>query len=154
IFTGTVVAAPDRAAAVREWLPRLTHVGSGAARGLGQVEVALGEPAPDPLDGRLERFNRMLGLRWQRWTNALRASAPPPATHFALLLRADALLRPDGWTPSLRLEPELLGDGLRDAHLVRCYAAAEYRGGWNTAWGLPKDTELAARMGSVYLYRI
>src|SRR5437588_138571 len=52
----------------------------------------------------------------------------------------------------VRLEPEMLGDAGRSATLLRCYASADYRGGWNTAWRLPKDTEPAARMGSVYVY--
>ena len=69
-----------------------------------------------------------------------------------MLLLSDAILRADGWVPSVRLEPEMLGAAGIGAALVRCYATADYRGGWNTAWGLPKDTELVAQMGSVYVY--
>jgi CRISPR-associated protein Csx10 len=67
---------------------------------------------------------------------------------------ADALLRVDGWTPDVLLSPELLGEAGQGAVLVRSYAAMEHRGGWNSAWGLPKDTEPAVRAGGVYLYQV
>ncbi len=44
--------------------------------------------------------------------------------------------------------------GVRDdsLKLVRSYAGLGYRGGWQSAWGLPKETEAVATMGSVYVF--
>jgi CRISPR-associated protein Csx10 len=141
---------------IESWLKQLSHIGSGSARGFGRVDVTTEVVSADDLSDRLAKFNQWVSRRWRLWTQAECSGTPQhtpdEGAFFAVLLLADAVLRLDGWTPTVRLEPHLLGAGLEDSTLLRCYATAEYRGGWNTAWGLPKDTDLAARMSSVYVY--
>jgi CRISPR-associated protein Csx10 len=154
---GTVVGEADRPL-VRKWLPGLTHVGSEVARGLGRVSVKVEEGDENEPGGRVREFNELLGDRWKSWEQSKDRNAPDPqrrpgvGTFFSVTLMSDAILRGEGWSPTVRLEPEMLGEAGRNATLLRCYASADYRGGWNTAWRLPKDTELVAGMGSVYIY--
>lgn len=156
-FVGSVVVNDTNRSVVEKRLQELTHIGSGAARGFGWVEVKVDNASADDLTERVRQFNNRIEERWALWMQLPHDKqpehTPDNGTFFALLLMSDAILRADGWTPTVRLEPEFLGDVLKkDATLLRCYATANYRGGWNTAWGLPKDTELVACMGSVYVY--
>ncbi|MDQ3918622.1 MAG: CRISPR-associated RAMP protein Csx10 [Acidobacteriota bacterium] len=158
-FHGSVVVNDATHPLVEKWLPGLTHVGSGVARGFGRVAVRVEAEGADEVAGRVVKFNELIERRWKLWLETLSGeSAPEPqhgpgaGTFFSVTLMSDAILREDGWSPTMRLETGMLGDAGRNATLIRCYAAAAYRGGWNTAWRLPKDTELVARMGSVYVY--
>jgi CRISPR-associated protein Csx10 len=36
--------------------------------------------------------------------------------------------------------------------LVRAYSGYDWRGGWNVAWGLPKDVDVVVPMGSVFVF--
>jgi CRISPR-associated protein Csx10 len=157
-FHGGIVCQDAFRPLVEKWLPGLTHVGSGVARGFGHVGISVEECDSDDSGRRVEKFNRLLEERWGLWEPSKDKSAPDPpcrpgnGTFFSITLMSDAILREEGWSPTVRLNPEMLGDAGRNATLLRCYASADYRGGWNTAWRLPKDTELVARMGSVYVY--
>jgi len=155
-FSASLVFEEKDRGIVESRLNQLTHVGSGSARGFGRVDVTTEPIATDDLSNRLAAFNQWVSRRWRLWAQAecdrTPQHTPDNGAFFAVLLLADAVLRLDGWTPTVRLEPRMLGAGLEDTTLLRCYATAEYRGGWNTAWGLPKDTDLAARMSSVYVY--
>jgi CRISPR-associated protein Csx10 len=159
MFCGSVVGTELSCAIVQERLPELTHVGSGAARGFGRVQIRI-QPAPDSdIAHRVVDFNARIFKRWQLWENLPRESrepahAPGNGSFFALILVSDAILLDRGWTPTIRLEKEMLRAAGEGATLVRCYASVQYRSGWNTAWGYPKDTQLAARMGSVYVYHV
>jgi CRISPR-associated protein Csx10 len=157
-FHGGIVADEAVRSLIERWLPGLTHVGSGVSRGFGQVIVEVEEAGADGPGGRVERFNELLVQRWKLWEALRDERAPDPTckpgggTFFSVTLVSDAILSDEGWIPTVRLEPEMLGDAGLNATLLRCYASVDYRGGWNTAWRLPKDTELVARMGSVYVY--
>ena len=155
-FHGSVVVKEVNRAIVEKWLPQLTHVGSGAARGFGRVQVRVEYAPTNELKIRIEKFNERAKERWKQWRqlpgDKETKRTPDTDTFFAVLLLSDAILRTDGWTPTIRLEPEMLGKAGAGATLLRSYATSDYRGGWNTAWGLPKDTELVARMSSVYVY--
>ena len=157
-FHGGVVVGDSARALVERWLPGLTHVGSGAARGFGRVTVTVEEARADDPSARVEQFNRLVAERWGEWEPLRGEGAPEPprrpgaGTFFSVMLMSDAVLRDEGWSPTVRLEPEMLGAAGRNATLLRCYASAGYSGGWNTAWRLPKDTELVARTGGVYVY--
>lgn len=157
-FQGSVLVGEASRPVVERCLPQLTHVGSGVARGFGRVEVNIGEPEPDDLGRRVEEFRKAVARRWALWEQHRKMGEAAPeygpggGVFFSVTLLSDAILRDDGWSPTVRLSPEMLGKAGRNATLVRTYATADYRGGWNTAWRLPKDTELVARMGSVYVY--
>jgi CRISPR-associated protein Csx10 len=152
-FHGSVTVREPEEPLVREWLSRLSHIGSGVSRGFGRVSVTVGKPIEDDLEARVERFNQALRARADRWGRLGRQKQLSEGAFFTVLLMADAVLRADGWTPTVQLGPELLGAAGERAVLARSYAVPDYRGGWNTAWGLPKDTELVARMAGVYVYR-
>jgi CRISPR-associated protein Csx10 len=157
-FRGSVIISERERAMVGQRLIELTHIGSGVARGLGHVEVQVVRAPADDLADRLDKFNNLLACRWELWSQLStepHAARPSEAvTYFVVGLVSDAVLRAKGWLPTLRLEPEFLVNALAGAELLRCYSNVDYRGGWNTAWGLPKDTEPVARMGGVYIYRI
>jgi CRISPR-associated protein Csx10 len=108
------------------------------------------------LKARVAAFNQKLRERWRLWEqlpcNGEPVHRPGEGTFFAVLLASDAILREGGWTPTVRLESQMLGKPLADAELLRCYANLDYRGGWNTGQRLPKDTDLIASMGGVYVY--
>jgi CRISPR-associated protein Csx10 len=156
VFCGSIVMEEKVRAIVEPRLRQLAHIGSSASRGFGRVEVTSEPITTDDLSGRLRDFNEWIRKRWRLWEQIEHDRTPPHTpdngAFFAVLLLADAVLRDDGWTPTVRLEPHMLGLDLQDVTLLRCYATPEYRGGWNTAWRLPKDTELVARMSSVYVY--
>jgi CRISPR-associated protein Csx10 len=162
-FHGSVVAHDHDHQAIKNRLAALTHVGSGVARGFGHVDIKVEVEAPetDDLHARVRRFNELVRKRWKLWEQLQperKANGQDPSdnlengTFFSIMLVSDAILREDYWNPTTRLTPEMLDAAGTNAKLLRCYAASEFRGGWNTAWRLPKDTELVARMGSVYVY--
>jgi CRISPR-associated protein Csx10 len=140
-------------------LQALTHVGSGPARGFGKVSIEHMDNMENykSIDERIREFNETLARRRLLWEKLPRHQtadlSSSNGTYFTLLLSSDAILRENGWTPTLRIDPSMLGEAGDQADLVRCYATPDYRGGWNTAWQLPKDTELVTRMGSVFVYR-
>jgi CRISPR-associated protein Csx10 len=140
-------------------LQALTHVGSGPARGFGKVSIEHMESIENykPIDERIREFNETLARRRLLWEKLSRHQtadlSSSNGTYFSLLLSSDAILRKNGWAPTLNIDSSMLGKARDQADPVRCYATPDYRGGWNTAWQLPKDTELATRMGSVFVYR-
>src|SRR5437764_244893 len=139
-FRGGVVVSEAASPLVKKWLSGLTHVGSGVARGFGHVSVEVEEGDGDDPRRRVQNFSELLGGRWELW-KPLKGERVPDSqygpgvgTFFSITLMSDAVLREGGWSPTVRLEPEMLGDAGRNATLLRCYASADYRGGWNTAW--------------------
>jgi CRISPR-associated protein Csx10 len=119
---------------------------------------------------RVGAFNQKLAERWQLYEK-LRPQARPSwvpekakGHFFVVTLQAEAILKQGGGCPTMVLDAELLermtrpmdkrsekGTGI-NAQLVRSFATYDYRGGWNTAWGLPRDTEVVSKMGSAYLF--
>jgi CRISPR-associated protein Csx10 len=155
------VLVPDGAdaALVAEALTRIEHLGGGASRGLGAVQVQVSDaPPPEPLAARLERFARALALRRTQYARLAPLSAASlEGAFFSVDLRSDALLRRHDWEPTPVLDADLLrvATGVNDASLalVRAYAEPGWRGGWHAAWGLPTPSELVASRGSSYLFR-
>lgn len=158
-FFGSVVAADDeQARLVKHHLEALTNVGSGAARGFGRVEARVEDAEAEDPAARVVPLNESIKRRWEQWQRLRHDSdpkrTPENGTFFVVLLLSDAVLRAEDWAPTVRLEAAMLGTAGAGATLLRCYATADYRGGWNTGWRLPKDTELVARRGSVYVYHV
>jgi CRISPR-associated protein Csx10 len=154
MFHGSIVVAKENEDVVKKHLSGLTHIGSGVSRGFGRVKITVADAPPDDLKSRFGNFNKKVAARWGLWRRLSKGESAEPGHYFAVMLMSDVILKQDGWTPTVRLETSLLRDAGKGAVLVRCYAPADYRGGWNTAWGLPKDTDLVARMGSVYVYHV
>jgi len=156
VFVGSIVAQENIVALLQHRLAEVSHIGSGVSRGFGRVQITVEtcNDAGDPA-ARMESFNAALTRRRRLWEQLPCRKDFSAGRFFSILLLSDAALREDGgWTPTVRLEPQMIGPELADVTLVRSYASADYRGGWNTAWGLPKDTEVVARMGSIYVYYV
>lgn len=146
---------------LREAMRGLDRVGGGGSRGLGEVEVTVPDQTaiiPDPaadVKARVESFHRALEHRWglfQRLTPRAQPDITPEQGHLLVLtLQSDAILRGPGWLPTLWPTDALRAMGI-DWVPVRSFASYDYRGGWNAAWGLPKETEPVAVMGSTYVY--
>jgi CRISPR-associated protein Csx10 len=155
-FHGSVSVNDSNRAVVLDYLPKLTHVGGGASRGFGHVDVKLEGKDEDNLAERVKQFNDLVAQRWRAWGQLLHRQespyTPDNGTFFSILLISDAILRGEDWVPTVRLIPEMLGSSGEHATLIRSYASVDYRGGWNTAWRLPKDIDLVARIGSVYVF--
>lgn len=164
-FRSSVWVENDIAEEVTRLLADVQHVGSGSARGLGQVKVRVDQADADAdtmtsheaLDSRVNRFNRALAERWELMRKLLDGEAPVCPQLFTVNLRADAVLKEHGWLPTTTLSSALLREatGVHDSSLalVRSFASPTPRGGWNSGQGLPKPTELATRMGSVFVFR-
>ncbi|HLI28246.1 MAG TPA: CRISPR-associated RAMP protein Csx10 [Chloroflexota bacterium] len=154
-----VVFRAEHEALLQAALPRVRSVGGGRSRGLGIVRVEVGPAAAgEPLAARLERFRLAFGRRRAQYAKlAPQSAAALEGGYFSLDLRADTLLRPDGWTPQLMLDADRLR-ALLDVDdpsltLVRAYTAPAWRGGWHSGWALPRPPELAVRRGSCFLFR-
>ncbi len=72
-----------------------------------------------------------------------------------------AVLSADGWQPDVRLSEAMVwracgesGQPPADLRLIRCYTTPVTRGGFQSAWGLPKQTDLAVQAGGVHLYQV
>lgn len=148
--------------AVKGALEKTRHLGGGSSRGLGRVEVkAIEQPAGPALAKRLAQFNEKLAARWRLMSRLGGQETGPPHYYFAITLQSDAILSADGWQPDMRLSEALLwhacgatSQAPADLRLLRCYTTPVTRGGWQAAWGLPKDTDLAVQAGAVYLYQV
>jgi CRISPR-associated protein Csx10 len=135
-----------------------------------EAKVTTEQEEVGAIQKRVKEFNDRLTGRWQVYQELRPQTKPQWAPvegqghFFAITLQSDAILkRPDG-RPTIILDGEILERATRppekcvepgtgfQAQLIRSFAGYDYRGGWNTAWGLPKNTEVIARMGSVYLF--
>ncbi len=162
-FQGTVWVDDTLAQPLADTLHQVKHLGSGAARGLGQVECVPETTSSDQetrtqaVRQRLAHFNTTLQERWEL-VRGLCDGEPRPCPHiFTVNLRADAILKEHGWLPTTVVTAQMLHDatGVADSslRLLRAYTSYDYRGGWNTGQRLPKDTELVTKLGSVFVFR-
>lgn len=162
-YVGSIHLSDDGLAmAVSDQLRRVFRLGGGSSRGLGRVRVAvIATPAWPTVAERLERFNDMVAERWSlmsQWTSRGNGSLH---RIFVVTLQSDAVLSADGWQPDVRLSEAMVwrvcGESGRppaDLRLVRSYTTPVTRSGFQSAWGLPKMTDLAVQAGGVYLYQV
>jgi len=151
LLRGCVWVEAGQVERVREALSEIKRLGRGVSRGRGRVTI---EPLPQESDGdtlaRLRALNQLIEeeramyARLTGWT-----ASPADGIYFTLDLLSPAIFE-DGATATL--EPGELGLPF-EADLVRRFVAPETVGGWWRAAGLPHPTALAAKAGSVYLYR-
>ncbi len=133
----------------------LQHTALGAlhTRGYGRVEVEETEVNLPSLPERLGTFNRILGELWndirRLATNAAALPNQPDGIYFSVDLLAPGVFHENG-VPSLRPTLRIGGWELTPIFWM---TRPDMASGWSTAWGLPKPTNLAARMGSVYVFR-
>ncbi len=153
VFLGRAYGDPQ---AVEELRQALSHVAIGAlhTRGYGRVKVeATTLPGWPGLKERVKTFNRLLVALWQDLkrlaANGGELPDQPDGLYFSVDLLAPGVFVNNG-LPELVPELHINGKTLRP---VWWATRPEMASGWSTAWGLPKPTNLAARMGSVYIYR-
>ncbi len=133
----------------------LSGVALGAlhTRGYGRVEVKEAEADLPPLRERFRAFNQILKTRWQDLqrlaVNAAGLPQEPAGLYFTVDLLAPGVFQDQG-VPTLVPTLSILGQELRPIFWM---ARPDMASGWSTAWGLPKLTNLAARMGSVYVFQ-
>jgi CRISPR-associated protein Csx10 len=151
-FVGRVSGPDD---SVNELLIALqaTAIGSMRTRGYGLIKATEIEMGLVPLSVRLKAFNDLLVTRWQDLkrlaTNTAVLPDRPDGCYFSVDLLAPAIFRNRG-LPTLVPSLEVNNKTLRPVFWL---TRADFAAGWSDAWGLPKPTALAARMGSVYVFR-
>ncbi len=153
IFVGRVhIPDSDTLASLKEALDKVA-LGALHTRGYGRIKVREMEIDLPPLGERVTAFNQTLKTLWQdlrRLTvNAGDLPQEPEGFYFSVDLLAPGVFREKG-VPSL--VPTLVVDG-QALKPVFWMTRPDMASGWSTAWGLPKPTSLAARMGSVYVFR-
>lgn len=162
-YVGSVRLSDDGLAmAVSDQLRRVFRLGGGSSRGLGRVQVAvIATPARPTVAERLERFNDMLAERWKLTSRLAGGETTSQHAYFTVTLQSDAVLSADGWQPDVRLSEATVwracgesGQPPADLRLMRSYTTPVTRGGFQSAWGLPKMTDLAVQAGGVYLYQV
>ena len=131
------------------------RIGGGASRGLGKVQLKTDWiPPKNGLLQRIEDFNQAFRDRWKLWS-VFGGGELGDRVFFTIDLQADAIFT-EQWQRTMVLSANLLkgyahvqDDSLK---LETAYSSYDYRGGWNSAWGLMKDIELLTNKGSVYLF--
>lgn len=136
-------------------LKALDRVALGAlhTRGYGRVRVQEADVHLLSLEERLKAFNGLLKALWQDIRqvaeNAQDLPQEPQDLYFSVDLLAPGVFQERGLpvlTPTLTI-------GGRTLKPVFWMTRPDMASGWSVAWGLPKMTHLAAKMGSVYVYR-
>lgn len=137
---------------------KVKRLGGGSSRGLGKVCITVDkQQSSDTLSKRIDNFNKTLQEVWKAYADLPNAEIGEfEGTYFSVNLQSDAILTAkDGWQRSMVLTAPMLQEmtGCKtDVTLVRSFATYDYVGGWNAAWGLPKETDLVTKMGSVFVF--
>lgn len=151
-FVGRVAGNDEAVVDLMDALAR-TPVGALGSRGYGSVAPAGAEVRLPSLGQRVTAFNETLARMWDdlarlaSWPEAPRAL--PEGVYFTVDLLAPGVFHGDG-VPSLVATIRVGGRLLQPIYWM---TRPDMASGWSTAWGLPKPTALAARMGSVYAFR-
>jgi len=129
-------------------------IGALHTRGYGCIRIEEAEVRLPSLRERVEAFNRALKELWADLrTLAVDGdglSSEPEGLYFSVDFLSPAVLRDPTGIPTMVLSLNLNGQTLTP---VWYQARPDFAGGWSETWGLPKPTNLAARMGSLYVFR-
>ena len=137
---------------------QVQRLGGGTSRGLGRVCVKVAKhEESDSLGQRIYDFNKALQGVYKAYCHLPNVEMEVlKGTYFSVDLQSDAILTAeDGWQRSMILTAPMLQEMAgcdAEVALIRSFASYDYIGGWNAAWGLPKATDLATRMGSVFVF--
>ena len=158
-FRGVVRCQAGHAQLLRNWLPRVKWIGQGRSRGQGQVRLTITDEHAGPanqlpsLGQRLAAFNKAVRLEWEFYKDTVGVTMPDANEHFFCLdLAAPAFFNRCG-LPALQPDLTDLNLETSEAGLMRAFADRIVVSGWHMGAGLPRRTQLAAVMGSVYMYR-
>ncbi len=137
---------------------QVQRLGGGTSRGLGRVCVkVIKHEDSDSLEQRICDFNKALQGVCKAYCHLPNVEMDAfEGTYFSVDLQSDAILTAeDGWQRSMILTAPMLQEMTgcdAEVALIRSFASYDYVGGWNAAWGLPKATDLATHMGSVFVF--
>lgn len=153
IFVGrTHVSDREALNSLREALGRVA-LGALHTRGYGRVQVQEADIRLPALEERLEAFNGLYRALWQDIRrlaiNAQDLPQEPRGLYFSVDLLAPGVFQAQG-LPVLVPTLTLGGQTLKPIFWM---TRPDMASGWSVAWGLAKPTHLAARIGSVYVYR-
>jgi len=154
---GSIVLDEERMGLVEGAVKKVHRVGSGRSRGLGKIRVetmGYDSPPSTSLDRRVIGFNEEVRKERAFYYKAKGLKPPQDGSWlFTVDLLSDALLVAKG-LPTATLRPEELNLGHEEITLVRSFARHRTVGGWAAGAGVPRTTELATVMGSVFVYRV
>jgi CRISPR-associated protein Csx10 len=163
VFCGSILVEKSIAPDFHQYLEHNStniRLGGSASRGLGKVSLQLQLTEIESTVGdRLTAFNKSLKERWLLWQifDQSKANLTTDRTFFTIGLQSDAILI-EQWQRSTVISAALLQAAVRnlpgEVKLEVAYSSYDYRSGWNSAWGLMKDTELITDRGSVYLFSV
>jgi CRISPR-associated Csx10 family RAMP protein len=151
VLEGCVWAPEDHRELVRDALSEISHLGRGAHRGQGRVDVrARGSLRSGDTAVRIEKLtSRIKKARSFYGILSGTEASDREGYYFTVDLLAPAIFGGDGIASLRPARPDV---GC-DATLVRTFVAPVVVGGWWSGAQLPYPTALAAEAGSVFLYR-
>ena len=134
------------------------RLGGGTSRGLGRVCVKVKRrDDTDPLEQRICDFNAALQRMWEIYSRLPCVNIEAfEGTYFSIALQSDTILQ-ENWQSSMTLTVEMLQEMTgctAEVAPIRSFASYDYVSGWNAAWGLPKETNLITRIGSVFVFHV
>lgn len=164
-FAGILSTPDEHKSEIEEILQSVQRLGGGTSRGLGRVEITTqdwDESLDEPIELRIESFNQRLFKLWDIWVSLAQGDVlrEPQGSYFTVGFQSDAILRAESGEFTVDLDAELLrrrleqlsSQELPEIKKARSFVRANYVSGWSTAWGLPKEPELAIKAGSVFVY--
>jgi len=150
LLHGCVWVSPQYQELVADALSRIRHLGRGAARGQGRVDIELASSTmPSDTQARIIALNQCFAEEVAYYAT-LTGHALPLAEHIYFTLDLLSPTVVSGGATATLTPPDL---GLTaTATLIRRFVAPETIGGWWSVARLPYATALAAKTGSVFLY--
>ncbi len=157
VFIGRVApTSPEGEEAMARFREAVSRMSIGAmhTRGYGRVSVEEATVSMPSLGERIRAFNELFRQLWLDIRSlALNPEAlpqEPKGIYFSVDLLSPGIFRDADGIPTLK--PTLILEGRR-LEPILWMTRPDMASGWSTAWGLPKPTQLAARMGSIFVYR-
>jgi CRISPR-associated protein Csx10 len=170
VFMGIATVDPSQLDSLLSCLSLIQHLGGRSSRGFGEVTVSAKRiPAPPSVSLRAKQFNDRYRTVLADFSS-IALGAPTlddRKSLFTVTLRSDTVLRRPEGLPSTELTAAMLANELQalaisteerdalgeiDLSLVSQHTRSIILSGWNIKWKLPKETLLATRMGSVYVF--
>ena len=136
---------------------QVQRLGGGSSRGLGRVSIKVKKREDTKtLEQRICNFNTKLENVWDSYSRLPNVDIDAfDGTYFSIALQSDAILQ-ENWQSSMVLAAQMLQEAVgceTEVRLIRSFASYDYVSGWNASWGLPKQTELVTRIGSVFVFQ-
>lgn len=154
VFIGKISGANDKIDFIMESLNEI-GIGGFTTRGFGNILAEKIEINIENLKKRIDLFNRKLSEIWKQMysivlnKNNKKIPEEPNSCYFTVDLLSPAILNENN-IPTLKLQINLDNIILKPILFSTNHI---FIGGWSTAWGLPKRTTYAAKIGSVYVFK-